>query len=190
MRFWQGVALLWMVSALAQAGELFSQISPSEHTAAGLRSQSLAQEGGHDQDVIAYDDFQVAGGAMLTKIVWRGSALDAQTLGFTLSIYAAQSTLTPDLSHPLRTQFIAGQAAQSRIEDGLFEFRAMLDKPLLLEAHTPYWISIVANQRTLAPWYWAHGVGENGKSVQFFNEYKMLPAAADRAFSLHDDVRP
>jgi len=185
------VASLNWANAAAQAAQIYTQMPPASVVSGGVRSHVLHRHDGHDQDVRGYDDFVLSSPSTVSQLTWMGSPADSKTHGFIITLYAAQTAPAkgPDLFRPLFTQFISGLPDHRPMNGDWFEFTTPLKKPIQLAAHTPYWISIVASRRDLSPWYWAHGLGGDGKSLQFFNEYRVLPAAGDRAFSFADSPR-
>jgi hypothetical protein len=121
-------------------------------------------------------------------VTWRGSSSSAGLAGFTIRIFASNPNpaAQPDISAPLGEINVEGNAGEKPVGKNLADFSADFTQPLTLTAGVQYWISIVSKRNDLSPWGWANGTGGDGKTIQFYTEFKILSAPGDRAFSLID----
>lgn len=175
--------------AFAQMGEcatVYQQAIAADVTA--IASNAVAGPEGSDGDVAAYDNFTLSKPANITRVAWRGSSSNAALAGFIIRIYAStrDPAAQPDLSSPLASINVQGKANEHALGNKLSDYGADFGQPVALEAGVQYWISIVSLRKDASPWGWARGKGGDGKSIQSYAEFKILPAPGDRAFSLID----
>lgn len=175
--------------AFAQSGEcatVYEQAVAADVTA--IASNAVANPEGSDGDVTAYDNFTLSKPANIKRVTWRGSSSNAALAGFIVRIYASSRNpaAQPDLSLPLVSVNVQGKADERTLGNKLSDYSADLESPLALAAGVQYWISIVSLRNDASPWGWATGKGGDGKSIQSYSEFKVLPAPGDRAFSLID----
>lgn len=175
--------------AFAQSGEcatVYEQAVAADVTA--IASNAVANPEGSDGDVTAYDNFTLSKPANIKRVTWRGSSSNAALAGFIVRIYASSRNpaAQPDLSLPLVSVNVQGKADERTLGNKLSDYSADLESPLTLAAGVQYWISIVSLRNDASPWGWATGKGGDGRSIQSYSEFKVLPAPGDRAFSLID----
>lgn len=151
-----------------------------------VNSNRLIGSEGSDQDVQAFDNFQLSAPTQISHICWRGSAPDASLAGFTLTLYPAtdDAFAGPDVRNPLEVIRVSGHAHEQPAGMKLSDYSVELDRPLALAADTRYWLSVVADRTDLSPWGWANSPAGDGKSLQAYSEFRVLPAAGDRSFCL------
>lgn len=183
--------LMWVAIGLACALPAHGKVV-YQHAPVGMgvvHSNVVIDAQGSDQDVTAYDNFVLKRTCRITSITWRGNASDKNSKGFAVKIYSAKPdpSRQPDIDNPLLTLDVAGDAGEKPVSNNLSDYRANLTEPLVLEGGVTYWISIVSKRNNLSPWGWVSGKGGDGKSIQAFSEFKVLPAPGDRAFSLNGD---
>jgi hypothetical protein len=153
-----------------------------------INSNALAHPDGSDQDVTTYDSFTLDQAAVVADVSWRGAASTPALLGFTIRLYPSKpdAAAQADTGNPLAVLHVSGKANETKLDSRYSDYRAKFDAPLALAGGVQYWISIVADRKDLSPWGWADGRGGDGKSIQAYSEFKVLPAPGDRAFSLDD----
>jgi hypothetical protein len=168
----------------ATCATVFEQAAAADATT--IASNAVANPEGSDGDVKAYDNFTLSKPAIIKRVQWRGSSSNAALDGFTVTIYASShdSAAQPNLSSPLASVSVQGKADEHVLGNNLSDYGADLGQPLALESGVQYWISIVSLRNDASPWGWAKGKGGDGKSIQSYSEFKVLPAPGDRAFSL------
>jgi hypothetical protein len=184
-------ALLAIASCLAFArpahcATVYEQAGAADATT--IASNAVASPEGSDGDVTAFDNFTLGKPANVKRVNWRGSPSNAASAGFIVKIYASSHdpAAQPELSSPLASIQVQGKAGERALGNKLSGYSADLEQPLALAAGVQYWISIVAVRNDASPWGWANGTGGDGKSIQSYSEFKILPAPGDRAFSLID----
>lgn len=184
-------ALLAIASCLAfvrpaECATVYEQAIAANVTA--IASNAAASPEGSDGDVAAYDNFTLSRPANIKRVTWRGSSSNAASAGFIVRIYASthDQAAQPDLSAPLASVNVQGKADERVLGNKLSDYGADFPQPVALEAGVQYWISIVSLRNDASPWGWARGKGGDGKSIQSYSEFKILPAPGDRAFSLID----
>jgi hypothetical protein len=170
----------------AECATAYEQAIAADVTA--IASNAVANPEGSDGDVTAYDNFTLGKPANITRVTWRGSSSNAALAGFIIRIYASSHNpaAQPDLSQPLVSINVQGKADERTLGNKLSDYSADFGHPLALAAGVQYWISIVSLRNDASPWGWATGKGGDGKSIQSYSEFKVLPAPGDRAFSLID----
>lgn len=153
-----------------------------------INSNAVLAPDGSDQDVVAYDNFRLVKAATIREVTWRGTAAGGGTSGFTIKVYSSRPNPAagPNISAPLYVARIPGHAGETPAMNGMFDYRVALERPLVLAAHRQYWLSIVADKQDMSLWGWGSGSGGDGKSLQSYSEFKVLPAGGDRAFSFSD----
>lgn len=172
----------------AQSETVYMHAAAPQASATSVNSNALAHPDGSDQDVTAYDNFTLKQSANITSVTWRGSSASKALAGFTIKIYPSQPnpSAQPDIANPLAVLSVAGNANEKLVGNNLSDYRADFTGPLALTAGVQYWISIVSNRNDLSPWGWANGMGGDGKTIQSYAEFKILPAPGDRSFTLND----
>ncbi len=187
------LALLFAATVLiawqsAQGAPVFSHSSGPLSAARTINSNALAHPDGSDQDVTTFDSFALETAATIAGISWRGAASTPALVGFTVKIYPSKRdpAAQADTANPLAVLHVTGTAEEKKLDDRLSDYRAKLDAPLALDAGVQYWLSIVSDRKDLSPWGWADGHGGDGKSIQAYTEFKVLPAPGDRTFTLDD----
>ncbi len=183
------LAALGMMFALpAQSATVYTQDAAPLASASIINSNAVVRAEGSDQDVAAYDNFTLKNSADIMSVTWRGASADKGLAGFTIKIYPSKSSpaAQPDTAHPLAVLSVTGMASERAAGKNLSDYSADFAQPLALAAGVQYWISIVSSRNDLSPWGWANGTGGDGKSIQSYAEFKVLPAPGDRAFSLND----
>ena len=191
---WQTVLLFTflMATSPAQSATVYSQASDSPDTAHPVNS-SQTNPDGSDQDTTTFDNFTLNHAAQITGVTWRGNSTDAGSAGFNITIYGSQNNNASlaDLTNPLSVFTELGKANEKLLGKHLSDFRAEFTQPVSLSAAKQYWISIVSLRSYPSPWGWSSASGGDGRCIQSFSEFKILPAQYDRAFSLLDgNVEP
>ncbi len=174
----------------AQSAVVFSHSCTPLSNANTLSSNAVADPDGSDRDVTAYDNFTLIKPASITSVTWRGSSSTDGLAGFTIKIYASNPNpaAQADMSSPLAEINVVGKAAEKPAGKNLSDYRADFSQPLALTAGVQYWISIVSIRNDPSSWGWANGTGGDGRTIQSYAEFKILPAPNDRAFSLDDGL--
>ena len=174
--------------AFAQPANCATVFEQTAADAATIASNVVTSPEGSDGDVKAYDNFTLRKPATIKRVQWRGSSSNAALAGFTVSIYASSHdpAAQPDLASLLASVSVEGKADEHVLGNNLSDYSADLGQPVALESGVQYWISIVSLRNDASPWGWAKGKGGDGKSIQSYSEFKVLPAPGDRAFSLKD----
>ncbi len=177
-----------MFALPAQCATVYTHAATPLASASIINSNEVVHAEGSDQDVTAYDNFTLKKSADIMSVTWRGASADKGLAGFTIKIYRSQPNpaAQPDTAAPLAVVSVTGSAGEKPVGNNLSDYRTNFTKPLALTAGEQYWISIVSNRNDLSPWGWANGTGGDGKSIQSYSEFKVLPAPGDRAFSLND----
>jgi len=177
-----------IISQSALSATLYSQPGASVSSASVISSNAVVNQDGSDGDVTAYDNFILSKTVVVKNVKWRGSSSNAGSASFTINIYASthDPAEQPDTSVPLGQIKVAGNANEKAVGNNLSDFNADFDRPLSLTTGVQYWISIVAIRNDASSWGWANGSGGDGRSIQSYSEFKILPAPGDRAFSLTD----
>ena len=181
-------ALGLMFALPAQSATVYAHVAAPLASAGTINSNAVVHAEGSDQDVTAYDNFTLNKSANISSVTWRGASAGEGLAGFTIKIYPSKSSpaAQPDTAHPLAVFSISGSANEKPVGNNLSDYHAEFTKPLALAAGVQYWISIVSSRNDLSTWGWANGTGGDGKTIQSYSEYKILPAPGDRAFSLND----
>ena len=176
----------------AHSATVFAHVATPLAGASTISSNAVTHPDGSDRDVTAYDNFTLSKSAKITRVTWRGSSADKGLAGFTIKIFASQANQAAqaDTATPMAEIRLAGNAGEKPVEKNLSDYHADFSQPISLTGGVQYWISIVSNRNDLSPWGWAEGKGGDGKSIQSYNEFKILPAPGDRAFSLEDGQEP
>lgn len=183
------VAVLGLIVAMpVQSMMVYRHVPTPISSASLLHSNAVTGEEGSDQDVTAYDNFTLNKAANITSVAWRGASSGKGLAGFTIKIYVSKSdpAAQPNITEPLAIISVAGNAGEKPLGNHLSDYHADFTQPLALTAGVQYWISIVSNRSDLSPWGWANGTGGDGKSIQSYSEFKVLPAPGDRAFYFND----
>jgi hypothetical protein len=187
---WQLIIFLASLIAVSPAHSaiVYSQASDSPDKAKLINS-SATNPDGSDQDVTTYDNFKLSKSARITGVSWRGASTDVASAGFIISIYASQGNPTglAELSNPLAVINETGKANEKAVGKNLADYSAAFSQPVELIAGTQYWISIVSIRNFPSSWGWSSASGGDGRSIQSYSEFKILPAPNDRAFALSDD---
>ncbi len=191
MRQWViyiGATIGLFVAMPAQSMMVYRHTPTPISSASLVHSNAVIHPEGSDQDVTAYDNFTLKKSASITSVAWRGDSANNGLVGFTIKIYASNSNpaAQPNIAEPLAEVTVIGNAGEKSVGNNLSDYHAEFSKPFELIAGVQYWISIVSNRNNLSPWGWANGTGGDGKSIQSYAEFKVLPAPSDRAFSLND----
>lgn len=182
-------AVLGLMFALpAQSATVYTHVATPLASAGTINSNAVVHADGSDQDVIAYDNFTLNKAANISSVTWRGASAGKGLAGFTIKIYASKPSPSaqPDTADPLAVISISGSANEKPVGNNLSDYHAEFAKPLVLMSGAQYWISIVSNRNDLSTWGWANGTGGDGKTIQSYSEFKILPAPGDRTFSLND----
>lgn len=187
------LAMLFAASVLiaaqsAQGATVFGHSPVPISSTRTINSNALAHPDGSDQDVTAFDSFSLDKAATVAGISWRGVTSTPALIGFTIKIYPSKSdpAAQADIGNPLVVLAVTGNADEKKLDGKFSDYHAKLDAPLALEAGVQYWLSIVSDRKDLSPWGWADGSGGDGKSIQAYTEFKVLPAPGDRTFTLDD----
>jgi hypothetical protein len=177
-----------MSAANAMPTNAYVQKPAPENRLQLANSNRLADAEGSDQDVQTFESFKLTSATQVARICWRGSVADAALVGFTLTFYPATSDLFsgPDVAHPLEVMRVSGHANAAPAGTNLSDYFIELNEPMSLAADTKYWLSIVAEKTDLSLWGWANSLDGDGKSIQSYAEFKVLPADGDRAFCLNE----
>jgi hypothetical protein len=172
------------VQAMMVYGNTFSPVAATST----VHSNAVMDVQGSDQDVTAYDNFTLNKAAAITGVAWRGTSSDKAMGGFTIRLYASRNDAAaqPDTGQKLAELIVEGNAGEKSVGKNLSDYHANFSQPVALQAGVQYWISIVSERKNLSPWGWANGTGGDGKSIQAYSEFKVLPAPGDRAFYLMD----
>lgn len=181
-------ATVLIVAHSAHGAIVFSHSPGPLSSIKTANSNALAHPDGSDQDTTTFDSFTLDRGATVTGVAWRGSASTPAMLGFTVSVYPSMpnAAAQADTGNPLVVLKVSGNANESKLNDRYSDYRTTFDTPLSLDAGVQYWISIVSDRSDLSPWGWAAGNGGDGKSIQAYTEFKVLPVPGDRTFTLDD----
>ncbi|MGC2167006.1 MAG: hypothetical protein WA632_13450 [Gallionella sp.] len=181
-------ATVLIAAQSAHGATVFSHSPVSMSSSRTINSNALAHPDGSDHDVTTFDRFALDKAATIASISWRGAASTPAMAGFTVKIYPSKSdsAAQADINNPLAVLHVTGNAEEMKLDDRLSDYRAILVEPLALEAGVQYWLSIVSDRKDLSPWGWAEGSGGDGKSIQSYAEFKVLPAPGDRTFTLDD----
>jgi hypothetical protein len=176
------------VALPAQSMMVYRHVPTPIASASTVNSNAVTYAEGSDQDVTAYDNFTLSKSANITSVAWRGASAEKGLAGFTIKIYASKSnpSAQPDIAEPLAVVSVAGSAGEKPVGNNLSDYHADFAKPLILTAGVQYWISVVSNRSDLSTWGWANGTGGDGKSIQSYAEFKILPAPQDRTFYFND----
>lgn len=185
---WLTAAIGLIVALPAQSMMVYRHTPAPIASASLINSNAVTHAEGSDQDVTAFDNFTLSKSASIISVVWRGASSDKGLAGFTVKIYASKSNpaAQPNMAEPLAVINVTGGAGEKFVGNNLSDYHADFSQPLALTAGVQYWISIVSNRSDLSPWGWANGTGGDGKSIQSYSEFKILPAPEDRTFSLND----
>jgi hypothetical protein len=182
------LALGLLLPASAYGMMVYRHVAVSAAGASTVRSHAMANAHGSDQAVTAYDNFTLTKSAEIKSIAWRGASSDKGLLGFTVKLYASRAdpSAQPDTVAPVAELTVEGNAGEKAVGNNLSDYHAEFSQSVPLQGHVQYWVSIVSNRKDLSPWGWANGTGGDGKSMQAYSEFKVLPAPGDRAFMLSD----
>lgn len=185
---WLAAAIGLIVALPAQSMMVYRHTPTLIASASLINSNAVIHAEGSDQDVTAFDNFTLSKSASITSVAWRGASSNKGLAGFAIKIYASKSNpaAQPDMAEPLAVINVTGGAGEKSVGNNLSDYHADFAQPLALTAGVQYWISIVSNRSDLSPWGWANGTGGDGKSIQSYSEFKILPAPEDRTFSLND----
>ena len=169
----------------------------------GLLQSSRWIPNGSDYDVLAWDDFILPTSLAITDVQWRGGydptkfGSGGPVVNFTVAIYAAAAN-QPDVSIPPIVSYnVAGNAGETSAGmfggTAMFDYQFTLPTPFMADAHTWYWLLIVASQEALPDWGLSEGTGGNGTYVRRIANagdgfYQIVPG--DAAFTLLGPTAP
>jgi hypothetical protein len=181
-------ALMLLFSSSAYCAALYVQAPLPLAKSSTVNSNAVSHPDGSDGNVTAFDNFTLKKSGIISSVTWRGASADNNLAGFVIKIYESKqdAAAQPDLAAPLAEIRISGNADEKPVGNNLSDFRANFSQPLALTAGVQYWITIVCTRNGPSPWGWANGSGGDGKTIQSYAEFKILPAPGDRAFSLND----
>jgi hypothetical protein len=181
-------ALMLVFSCSAYCASMYNQAPLPIAKSSTVNSHAVAHPDGSDGDVTAFDNFTLKKSGIISSVSWRGTSSNNGLAGFVIKIYESKqdAAAQPDLAAPLAEINMSGNADERLVSNNLSDYHANFNQPLALTAGVQYWISIVCTRNGPSPWGWANGSGGDGRTIQSYAEYKILPAPGDRAFSLND----
>jgi hypothetical protein len=183
-----------------ETNALFSR--PSDGTGNIIKS-SWVDPNGTDSDMYAYDSFELAADASITKVSWQGGYFAPANYGkatnFTVTFYASLAggsqpqVVNPQLPETYLAMYDvqgnAGETVAATISGTtIYNYEYVLPTPFQASANTKYWIRIEASMTTFPGWGITSGLG-SGADGQYYNfsvlsaSFRMI-ATGDLAFTL------
>jgi PEP-CTERM motif len=181
------VAVLFVGAARAESSTIIYN-QPSNFPSGNVYA-SQNDPGGNGNFATIYDNFTLAGGAIIDFVSWQGGYFNPPTLapiaGFTVTFWSSVAN-APGLS--LLAQAIAGTANESFVgsDSNLTPtYNYQLNLPVSFTAlpATEYWLSIVPNLVFPPQWGWHSGTGGDARSIHDFFGNR-LTQETDMAFAL------
>lgn len=167
--------------------------------AGGLIVSSWVDPDGSDADMYAYDEFVLGSDATITEVRWRGGYTQNQFGGpvtnFSITFFESiAGGSQPHLGNPqledtapiyLVKYFVGGNAGESPVGAGMYDYSFALPTPFQATAGVKYWLRIEASQSTYPDWGIAAGSGGDGQYFRFSTGAAMFQfVPGDTAFTL------
>jgi hypothetical protein len=190
-------SLFMLLGNSLHANPLYSQ--PTNYFG-GYYSEDDSSTAGFGNYVTTFDDFTLSSAADISSVSWVGTILNGVTpTAFTISIWSSTTSSCPggepscpNLSAPIYSTTVAGNAGQSYLQNDFFNYPAYsYSDPINFNASagTEYWISIAAVVPSTNDWVWESGTGGDGFSYQnLFGEISAIQV--DEAFSFYSVPEP
>ena len=159
--------LMLMLSTPGNASIIYSQALLGTNT---NNSFVTSHTNGTDADQATFNAFTSPFSGTVSSIAWQGqiqpnAGIYDTSNKFVIKVY--QSPNNPDTlagsTKTIASIRISGNAGQTSIGNGLYNFHADTFTPFSISAGTQYWISIYATDgMPYANWGWSNGSGETG----------------------------